>query len=689
METNNKSLVINNLGTNENENKSIFIWGYGFLSVSFILYALTEYMELQINQDNQFAIFFGHYILSVVFAIIMLANGSFGLIKSWRKENIHYTIILFNLYLISAYALNRVLPVFENSVDWLCVLLIIGSLTLLSFRFFDRLSIWMNCIQFLILGVAILLYLYMTFYTAPYYPIGGLGMIFIGIGLHILIPILLLVCSVAVLFHYGSNNFLKMGFTTAGFLLSILFIVAFIIQWNSRISKIERLANQSVFSQEMQFPIWVKAGQVLENDWISERILKSNLVYTLSEEKFSEWRFMPDRLNWEERRKHDPLVFLASIFSTCTLTDLERVKILRCLSDSRHKSQERLWAGDNLSTSYIVTDVDIYSDLRISYTEKYLNIKNGDKRSSWWGNMEEAIYTFQLPEGSVVTSLSLWVNGKEEKAILTSKQKAAEAYKAIVGQERRDPSIVQWQEGNTVSVRVFPCTSEEERKFKIGITSPLSVVNGKLVYKDISFKGPNASNAKESRRISIIGSKDGISFPKEFTKDKRGNYISEGNYDENFQFSFDLKPIQPNAFHFKGNAYSIEQFVPKYHKVALENIYLDVNKSWSKEELDGVKPLMAKYKLYVSLEDGFVPLEEDNWSEIMDELATYNFSLFPFHDISDPQHSIVITKGKEFSPQLKDIKGSEFAEKIGSCFGKGNEIRVFNFGPTASTYIRS
>ena len=43
---------------------------------------------------------------------------------------------------------------------------------------------------------------------------------------------------------------------------------------------------------------------------------------------------------------------------------------------------------------------------------------------------KEAIYSFQLPEGSVATSLSLWVNGIERKGVLTTKEKAKEAEKA-------------------------------------------------------------------------------------------------------------------------------------------------------------------------------------------------------------------------------------------------------------------
>jgi XrtN system VIT domain protein len=123
----------------------------------------------------------------------------------------------------------------------------------------------------------------------------------------------------------------------------------------------------------------------------------------------------------------------------------------------------------------------------MGYTEKTITVWNQNMEQRWRSD-EEAIYTFYMPEGAVVTSLSLWINGKEEKGVMTTKEKAEIAYKTIVGVERHDPSVVQWQEGNSVSVRVFPVPAGGTRIFKIGITSPLERVSGKLRYENISFR---------------------------------------------------------------------------------------------------------------------------------------------------------------------------------------------------------
>ena len=88
--------------------------------------------------------------------------------------------------------------------------------------------------------------------------------------------------------------------------------------------------------------------------------------------------------------------------------------------DMRHQAQERLWSGDHLHTSFVNTEIKLWPKCNMAYTEKTLTVSN-DELSSGWNRQEEAIYTFYLPEGAVVTSLSLWVNGKEEKGILTTK----------------------------------------------------------------------------------------------------------------------------------------------------------------------------------------------------------------------------------------------------------------------------
>jgi XrtN system VIT domain protein len=659
--------------------------GYLLLFISLMLYGVCEYFGIK---ENQFMMFFIHYSISIVYMFFLLFNRAYGITRSWKKENINKTMILLNLFLISAFALNREITVFENSVTWLCVYILLTSATLLSYEFAERLPLWVNNIQHFLLGSAIALYLYLALYVINYYPAGAIGFIVLGIGGHIFAPLALLIASIFLFVHFRKqriNNFSIM----AGFLFPVLLAISFMLEWNSRISDIEGISNQSPLYNETELPVWVNVAESLENDWISERILKTDLVYTTANYDFGEWGFMPRNVSWDEIKKHDPLVYIASLGSKLSLPGKEKVKILKSISDGRHQSNERLWSGDNLTTSYIVSDIDIYTGLRLAYTEQYLNIRNNTSKGRWWGNTEEGIYTFYLPPGSVVTSLSLWINGSEEKAILTSKQKADKAYKTIVGVERRDPSVVHWQEGNTVTVRVFPCTDQEERKFKIGITSPLQVKDGQVIYKNILFDGPDPSDATETRRIRFIGGKPQFDEPGGFKKNAKGDYIAEKKYDRDFTFSYPVTDLKPNRFTNNGYSYSLTDLQPAKNAVEISSLFLDINNSWQKNELKELRTLVLNHEVYVYLDELRIKLTDSNWSELTAALRKHNFSLFPYHKLNDIEHSLVVTKGNRLSPHLSDIKESKFAKGISTFFASGKKVKVFNINGVKSTYTAS
>ncbi len=46
------------------------------------------------------------------------------------------------------------------------------------------------------------------------------------------------------------------------------------------------------------------------------------------------------------------------------------------MHDSRHQAQERLWEGDDLLTEHINTEVKIWPQFGISYTEKMITVSN-------------------------------------------------------------------------------------------------------------------------------------------------------------------------------------------------------------------------------------------------------------------------------------------------------------------------
>jgi XrtN system VIT domain protein len=559
---------------------------------------------------------------------------------------------------------------------------------MLSYRYFDKLNVWINRLQYVVLGCVIVFYFYLVVYVANIYGIGTVGILFFGIGAHVFVPLTLFTACIFLIRHSIEIRKISVYWVAVGSAFTIGFVLVFMGEWNSRISKIETMANQSVIHENSGLPVWVEVAQRVKKDWISERILKSDLVYTTHNKSFH-WDFFPMSRFWGEAKKHDPLVFISSLISKSSLSNDDRVKILQSIFADRHQANERLWSGDNLTTSYIVSDVDIYPALRLAYTEKYLNIRNNIVDNSWRGNTQEAIYTFQLPEGSVVTSLSLWINGKEEKGILTSKQKATEAYKTIVGVESRDPSVIHWQEGNTVTVRVFPCTPEEERKFKIGITSPLIEEDGEIIFKNITFLGPSPSRSKETIRVRFVGASENITMPAYFKKERKGDYVTEQYYNPDFKLSFKALPLPSNQFTFDGYTYSMQSYQPAFESSTFDQIFLDINSSWTSDEIEVTKAWIQNHDVYAVADNEFVQLTDENWEEITDESSLHNFSIFPFHRVRNRISSLIITKGKTLSPHLNDFKESGFSSDIRQYFGSGKKLKVYNLEGGISTYISS
>ena len=73
---------------------------------------------------------------------------------------------------------------------------------------------------------------------------------------------------------------------------------------------------------------------------------------------------------------------------------------------------------------------------------------------------------FALPEGSFVQDFYLFVGDKKEPGILSEKKSALWIYNQITS-ERKDPAVLYFSSGNTLSLRIFPFSKKETRKLGI------------------------------------------------------------------------------------------------------------------------------------------------------------------------------------------------------------------------------
>ncbi|RXF67440.1 XrtN system VIT domain-containing protein [Arcticibacter tournemirensis] len=663
---------------------SLGIW---LTFISAIVFLLCGTLENR-NEGGDFSVFFLNYAITIVYSLVVLITAFKRYKWGLSKSKIDYTIFMLILWLISAFALNRVMNVFDDSVTWLSILLVLSCTSLALTPFLEYLLPAFEHFICFFVSISIMLFGYFALSLIPLYIISAPAALGLGISLHSYVPLLLTIFTI-ILALKSVKRHKGLIFSLAGGLLFCLVAIAYFnYSWYSINSKITKFANRNTLA-EGKLPNWVVISQNIPAGKVSERILKSDLVYkTFNTDGNWLWgNFMNRR--FDEKQQHDPLVVLATLFQgKISLDETERIKILESMYDSRHQAQERLWSGDELETRNIITNVRIFPEYRMAYTEKILNIRNKDSRK--WGGNQEAIYTFHLPEGSVVSSLSLWIAGKEEKAYLTTKSKADSAYKQIVGveHEQRDPSVIHWQEGNKVSVRVFPCTPTEDRKFKLGITSPLRKTGSQLVYENIYFDGPTANDATETLQLNFSMIPGHLNLPDGCEEMSKGVYQANRDYEPDWQLRFIAPKLSPETFSFDGKSYQIYEAVITESTFRPAAIYLDLNKQWTKDEFDALWEAIKTKTVYV-FNDKLVQLREDNKDIEFEQLSKLNFSLFPIYKITRPAQSLLISKGTPASPNLSDLKGSEFANRLSSYLETPKEVALYNIGDELSPYIKT
>ena len=573
---------------NEIAKQDSYYGGLFLLVLSTLVFFLSDYFHTW-RFVNIFAAdifsgsFFVCYIIFLIYLIVVFRNNKDKTGKYFHFFDLKSNIFLLLLGNISAYALNRNIPVFQESTPWLCFYLVLLNIALLFFVYKpSREKSVANYVLVMIMSSAILFNLYQVLYIAPYYGIMMLSFWFFGIALHVLIPLWFMITSYKVVKEYWAADFSFRYPIIIGWTIPLIFIAVFSVQWygiNRQLSIAYHDSNSPFNNQEL--PLWVEVSKNIPDSWMTQKVLKSGLVYTIADIENFHW--LPNGNSFNEKKKHDPLVVIGSFFSgRLKMNNNEKIKLLETMFKERHKTERRLWRGDDLYTKNMVTNIQLFPEYRLAYTEKTFTIENRTQRK--WRPQQEALYSFYLPEGSVVSSASLWVNGKEEKSYLTTRGKADSAYQAIVGVERRDPLLLHWQEGNRISVRVFPCTPSEDRQFKIGVTTPLKKIGTELQYENIDFEGPNWNDAKES--VHIVSDRMIEDFDASISlRRKNGEWHYQGNYRSDWKLNFDAPEISQEAFSFNGRNFKMQNYESKTIPFETKEVYLDLHRGWSGRDM--------------------------------------------------------------------------------------------------------
>ncbi|MBE8725900.1 XrtN system VIT domain-containing protein [Flavobacterium hungaricum] len=618
---------------------------------------------------------------SLINILVQVPYGLFVTFKVLRnlQKYQHLIPFLFLNWFIGCFSLNFQMNIFENLPIWVYLLTFIFCIT--NFSIYNKVeSRLLNKASYFLNGCSILLILYYAVFLIPISIFSLFGIIVLGLGFYGLVPAIVFIIHSLVLikqFSLDKKDFLPfcsgLLVIASGFLIFTMFL-------STESKKINNSGITKIFDNNDDLPSYIRISQNLKPNFFNEILLKKDIVYMATDNFFSLKGFDGFRRNiqYNERKTHDPFLNLAFYFiEENNLSTDDQINILRSNFDKRLEAEEYLWSGKDLITKNIKEDVKIYPNDRLAYTE--LTIDVACEKDSW--GEKEAIYSFQLPEGSVATSLSLWVNGIERKGVLTTKEKAKAAYNKIVGEEARDPSLMQWKEGNRVTVRIFPITEDLPRTFKCGFTTPLKAKNNILTYESLSIKGPNINNASTVSRIQT-NDKTAFKATKDFELSDT-YYINTTTGLEKWQAEVAVKPKNASSsFIWKNKNYETKPLVREKVVFTPSEIIMDLNNEWEISEIEQI--LHLKNKTYFVFNNGIKQeINLSNYRELFYDLKKLNYSLLPLFDLKN--NSLVITKCGNFSPNFEELETSKYLQKIKTSV-KDKNIKVINISENVNPF---
>jgi XrtN system VIT domain protein len=646
--------------------------GIGLLMLTSGCFYISIKENLNARSDFFGGAFIFSFVIEILYGCLLLGNGLAHFF--WKKEQRNsrkHVLILWSIWIVGCFSLNKSIQIFYESTGWFSVMICVSIIVHCAFAWKEQIrSTFLRSMLYLFLSFSFIIWLYFSIYLLPMYPISTIALPFLGISLHTFVPLFTSILLLKIL--YDSWKIEKKAIIFAFCSIGVCIIV-FVTTYYSKAYQIQSYKADAFVTKTDDLPIWVRLAQRIDDGWVTERVLKSNLIY---QKVASDWSFSPFDNNLHELLQHDPLVLIASIVSPdLDIDQQERIKIIESRFDARHNTQERLWSGENLSVSNVITQTKIYPQYRLAYTEKTISIHNSNKDSPW--RTEEALFTFFVPEGTAVTSLSLWINGREEKGILTTQSKADSAYKTIVGIENRDPSVIHWQEGNRLIIKVFPCTPKENRRFKVGFTSPLKYEKDRnsLIYNNIYFKGPSLEGTDENVYVEFDKPMNKVNSSRYWDESSNIKIQHHGEYEADWNLSFEAPKLSESTFQFQGKNYQLLNYISDNEAVSWDKIYLDIDKYWEKNEVEKILK-MAQNKSVMVWNDEWITLTNQNLDMQFEELTKQEFSLFPVTKIKNPEKALLITKSASNSPILQDLGDSNLMKSFKE-YQQVSPIRTF------------
>jgi hypothetical protein len=287
-------------------------------------------------------------------------------------------------------------------------------------------------------------YFFMVF--LPFLPLSLMAVIAVGLGFLMLTPIILFVIHAQQL----SNDFsFLQQFFSAGKLRSIGFVSFLFLPV---CLTIDYYKDKVVLYNALDYVYQPDYQKHYNIDTVALR--KSMDVLIKQKDRRGDWIFVKSTpylstyYNW-------------LVLDNLTISDTKINKLQKVFFNS----SEIVYAmSDVKNEQVVISNADVHSRYDANkacwISTVDFAISNQDKNSF---RSQEYSTVFELPNGCWISDYYLNIDGKKEKGILAEKKSAQWIYNNIVN-ERKDPGILYYLNGNKIMFRVFPVATAETRQ---------------------------------------------------------------------------------------------------------------------------------------------------------------------------------------------------------------------------------
>jgi hypothetical protein len=98
------------------------------------------------------------------------------------------------------------------------------------------------------------------------------------------------------------------------------------------------------------------------------------------------------------------------------------------------------------------------------------------------GAQLEGTFYFPLPPDASLSRLAMYVNGQLMEGGMAEREHARNVYETI-RYARRDPALLEWVDGSTFKMRVFPLEPRQEKRIVLSYSQRLDSLYGKTTYR--------------------------------------------------------------------------------------------------------------------------------------------------------------------------------------------------------------